>query len=111
MPWAFNASGTKEQCVAALETAAAPDDPSNADQYDRMRAIVKAELERYGDGSKGMSVAASGHSPGPGYSDRSFSIWISGSAEPRVEPAKQAEAPEHSEAPASAPEPRQTRRR
>lgn len=88
MPWSFNAKGTKEQCIEQLDATAPPDDPANAHHFEFMRAVLRHELERYGDGSKEMSVSASGHVPSPPFCDRSLSIWISGQAEPQAERAK-----------------------
>ena len=85
MAWSINAKGTKEECAAAVEAGVAPDDQANAQQYELARSVLKAELERYEPGSSEMNAAASGHVPGPGYSDRSLSIWISGRTAPRVE--------------------------
>jgi hypothetical protein len=87
MTWTFSASGTKETCVAQLGAGTPPTDAADAKQYERARAIVMEELGRYGDGSAGLSISASGHAPGKGGGDRSFSIWISGKAAAVAEPA------------------------
>jgi hypothetical protein len=85
MAWSINAKGTREECAAAIEAGVAPDDPANAQHFELARSVLKAELERYEPRSSEMLIAASGHVPGEGYSDRSFSIWISGKAAPHVE--------------------------
>lgn len=97
MSWAFGATGSKDQCLAQLESSTGPDDAANAQQYKLMQSILKAELEQYGDDSTKMNIAASGHAPDCG--DRSFSIWISGNATPRAEKP----APRATPAPAPAP--------
>lgn len=102
MSWAFNARGTLEECLARLESDKPPDDPTNAHQFEVMKAVVKDELDHYGPGSTEMSIAASGHAPGKDGGDRSFSIWVSGKAVPRT--AKKAEAPEEPPAPPAPPE-------
>lgn len=95
MSWAFDARGTLEDCRAQLAAGKPPSDPADAEQYERMRDVIDAELSHYGAGSTDMSISASGGSLGA----RSFSIWVSGRAAPVV-----AAAPAHPEAPSPAPE-------
>ncbi len=82
MTWSFSASGTKEECQARLEAGKPPEDAANAHQFEVAMAVIKDELTHYGDGSKEMSISASGHAPGNDGGDRSFSLWISGKAHP-----------------------------
>jgi len=91
MAWHFKATGHKEQCLAELEASTPPEDPAAANQYERMRAVLKAELALYADGATGMSVAASGQAPSEDGGDRTFSIWISGKVAPHAKPAPTAE--------------------
>jgi hypothetical protein len=82
MSWAFSVSGCgKAECIAAIEASDPPSDPDNAKQYSLMLAVLKQELDSYGDGSTGMAISANGYAqPLDDGGARSLSISISGAA-------------------------------
>lgn len=106
MPWSFNARGMKEECLAQIGSGAPPD-AGNAHQFEVAMAVIKDELDHYGDDSTEMSISASGHAPDGNAGDRSLSIWISGKAVPAAKPAPDVSAPL---AEGSAPHPEKRRR-
>lgn len=85
MSWSISFTGSKEDCRSALAATAVPEDAGDAAQYEHMQAVVNEELDRYEDGSMGMSIHASGEAPGDAGGNRTFSIWISGKAARRFD--------------------------
>lgn len=81
MSWSFGTNGSKAKCAALIETDTAPADAANRTQHDLACALLKRELDAYGDDSANITMGASGTAPADGGAgDRSFSVWMSGPA-------------------------------
>lgn len=91
MTWNISASGTKQQCLEAIEPlkhfadqgdATAPDQAADVAQFEETKHAILDEIDDYPDGAPSISVSASGHAPGPNGGSRYVSVSISGSISP-----------------------------
>lgn len=82
MSFSFSASGTKAECLAAVESAVAPDNEFSGRQMGRMKVIAHQELMRYPDNATGISVSVHGHVPDGAGGSRSLSLTITGDVPP-----------------------------